>query len=71
MQLEYQKVLIRAIVVEREDDQVVGERLTREVVLYTPEQVAAYVPKLRAEIDEENARLSLESVGSTDAAPEV
>lgn len=58
MQLELTKVIVRAVVAEREDGQIVGERVTDEVAFYTEDQLAAYMPQLKTEIDEENDRLA-------------
>jgi hypothetical protein len=55
MQLELTKIVVRAVVAERENGRTVGERITEEVAFYTEEQLAAFLPKLLEEIKAENA----------------
>jgi hypothetical protein len=60
MQLEFTKVIITAVVAEREDGKTIGERTTEPVTFYTQEQIIDFLPKLEQEIAAENAKPELE-----------
>ena len=53
--LELLKVIVQPVAIERDPDgQVTGEKVGAAVSLYTPESLADYVAKLRAEIEAAN-----------------
>ena len=55
--LELLKVIVRAVVIERDDDgTITGERLTEPEVLYTPEQYEEWLAGVRAELTASNGK---------------
>jgi hypothetical protein len=57
--LELLKVVVRAVVLERDEDgNVTGERLTEPVVLYNLDQYEEFVTNLRAELGGANGEVT-------------
>jgi hypothetical protein len=55
MSLEFLKVLVQPVALERDSEgQIIGEKVGEPVALFTPEQLSEYVAQLRGEIEQAN-----------------
>jgi len=58
--LELLKVIVRAVILERDEDgQVIGEQLSEPVALYSPEQYDEWLAQVRAELARQQEALQL------------
>jgi hypothetical protein len=63
MSFEFLKIVVQPVIIERDKDgQIVGERLTESVSLYSLEALPKFVETVKQSLEEENAKAARESL---------